>query len=306
MNRGPSRFGWLSRLAARPLEYVTLRRALAVADRLPDEQRGALCRQATEAWQKRDAAELLLLRGSRAEAIRLATESARLIDEALQPVVDSSPVATRRISRAVEDMEWAKAKLAPPPALDALVTRAQTRALRTLLSAEFAMQQPLREALLGRPGLRRLRFHRAVVALAIVLSPLAALAFVRGSFLGLTARAGSVLDDQYAADRVLDGDPDTEWVANGDEWIEIRFRSRKVHTVRILNGDTLPDRAVKEMHVDFYDLAESHATHARTFKQQHPAEWQTYDVGGITCDRIRIVITDHYGAGAAIAEVEVD
>ncbi len=298
---------WWRNLVARPAEYLTLRRALAVADGLPAERRVALRRHATEAWQKRDAAELLLSRGSRAEAIQLAAESARLIDEALQPVTESSPVSTRRVGRAIEDMEWARAKLAPPPALDALVTRAQVGALRTLLSAELALQQPLGEALLDRRGLLRLKAQRWGVALAIVLSPLAAAAFVRGSFLGLTARASSVLDDQYAADRALDGDPDTEWVASGgEEWLEIRFRSRKVHTVRILNGDTLPDRAVKEMHVDFYDHAESHATHARTFTQQHPAQWQTYDVGGVTCDRIRIVITEHYGAGAAIAEVEIN
>jgi hypothetical protein len=300
------RLPWWRRILARPIEYLTLRRALEVAARLSADQRVDLGRQATEAWQKRDAAELLLSRGSRAEAIRLAVDSASLVEESLRPVADSSPVCTRRVARAIEDLEWARAKLSPLPTPEALVTRAQARALRTMLSAELALQQPLREALLDRRGLLRLKVQRYVVALAIVVSPFAALAFVRGSFLGLTARAASALDDQYAADRVLDGDPDTEWVANGEEWLEIRFRSRRVHTVRILNGDTLPDRAVKDMHVDFYDHAESHATQTRTFKQQHPAQWQTYDVGGITCDRIRIVVTEHYGAGAAIAEVEVN
>ena len=294
------------RILAGPLEYLTLRRALEVAGSLPAEQRSDLRRHATEAWQKRDAAELLLSRGSRAEAMRLAAESARLIDECLRPLAESSPVSTRRATRTIEDMEWATAKLLPLPALDALVTRAQARALRTLLAAELAIQQPVREALLDRRGLLRLKAQRYVVALAIVVAPLGAFAFARRSFLGLTARAGSVLDDQYAADRVLDGDPDTEWVASGEEWLEIRFRSRKVHTVRILNGDMLPDRAVKSMHVDLYDHAESHATQPRTFTQQHPAQWLTYDLGGMTCDRIRIVVTEHYGAGAAIAEVEVD
>jgi hypothetical protein len=298
---------WWRRLRARAVEYLTLRRALAVAERLPAEQRVTLRRRATEAWQKRDAAELLLSRGSRAEAIRLAAESAGLIVESLQPVADSSPLSSRRVGRAIEDVEWASARLVPLPALDALVTRAQAGALRTLLSAELALQVPLREALLDRRGLLRLKVQRWVVGLTIFLSPLAVAAFVRGSFLGLTARGSSVLDEQYAADRVLDGDPDTEWVAGpGEEWLEIRFRSRRVHTVRVLNGDTLPDRAVKEMHVDLYDHAESHATQTRTFKQQHPAQWEAYDVGGVTCDRIRIVITEHYGAGAAIAEVEIE
>jgi hypothetical protein len=82
-----------------------------------------------------------------------------------------------------------------------------------------------------------------MVVVLLALAPVAALVFIRASFFGLTARASTVLDDQYTADRVLDGDPDTEWAANGEEWLEIRFRSRIVHSVSILNGDTLPDRA---------------------------------------------------------------
>ncbi len=302
-----ARLAWWRRLLARPIEYLTLRRALDAADRLPQERRLALAQAATEASQKRDAAETLLSRGSCAESIRLATESARLLDECLQAVTDSSPVGTKRVRRATEDMEWASARHTPPPALDGQVTRAQKAALRTLLSAELALAPPLGEALLVRRRLRVLRVQRIVTAVLVALSPLAALAFVRGSFLGLTARASGQLDDQYTADRVLDGDPDTEWVAaGGEEWLEIRFRSRTVHSLRILNGDTLPGRAVKTMHVDFYNGNESHATSPRTFKQEYPAQSQYYDVGGVKCDRIRIVITEHFGASAAIAEVEIN
>jgi len=125
--------------------------------------------------------------------------------------------------------------------------------------------------------------------------------------MGITARASGVLDDQYAADRVLDGDPDTEWVSNGgQEWLELRFRPRVVHSVRILDGDTLPDRAVRSFRVELYDGATEYPTSKKTFDRQHPAEWQTIDFGGLECDRIRIVVESHYGAGAAIAEVQVD
>lgn len=304
MSERPS---WWRRLLARPLEYVTLRRALRAADALSAEQRQALARDVTEAGQKRDAAELLASRSSRAEAIALAAESARLMSECAQALGDSSCLTARRARRALEDIEWAVARLTPTPALEDQVTRAHKTALRTLLAAELTLVQPLREALLERPRLQLLRVQRGVVVALVALSPLAAAVFIRASFLGVTARASGVLDDQYTADRVLDGDPDTEWASSGgDEWLELRFRPRAVHSLRILNGDTLPDRAVKTMHVDFFDGNESHATSARTFKQQHPAQWQTYDVGGIRCDRIRIVITEHYGSGAAIAEVEVN
>jgi hypothetical protein len=292
---------------SRPIEYLSLRGALAVADSLPEQERLALLRRTAEAWQKRDAAELLVSRSSVAEAIRLALECASLVSQCMPRVAESSLLQGRRVRRAVSDLTWACAHLTPAPALDVSVTRAQARALRTLLIAEVALESPLRDALRSRSATRWLRIQRILAALAVVLSPLAALLFVESSFLGIKARASSVLDDQYAADRALDGDPDTEWVAGpGEEWLEIRFRPRKVHTVRILNGDTLPDRAVKEMHVDFYDHGNSHPTTPKTFGEQHPAQWITYDVGGLTCDRIRIVITQHYGSGAAIAEVEIN
>ncbi len=294
------------RLLAGPVEYVTLPQALHAADAVSTERRQTLANKATEASEKRDAAELLLSHGSRGEAITLAIACAHLMSECVEAVGDSGPLMARRARRALEDIDWAAAKLTPPPVLDNQVTRAHEAALRTILSAELALVQPLREALLSRPQLKRLRVQRAVVVALVALSPIAAGVFIRASFLGITARASSVLDDQYTADRVLDGDPDTEWVASGgEEWLELRFRPRVVHTLGILNGDTLPDRAVKTMHVDFYNGNESHATSPRTFKQQHPAQWQTYDLGGIKCDRIRIVITEHYGSGAAVSEVEV-
>jgi len=283
-----------------------LRRTMTQADRLSPEQRAMLRRKAAEVAQKHDAAEVLLTRDLRAEAVHLGLEMAKLIEECFSALSESPTLQGVGASRARDDLRWAVDRLAKAPALDRQVSWAQVRALRTLLAAELALRHRIREALLGRPALGRLRVQRFLTVLAVMLSPLAMLVFVRRSFYGPTARASGALDDEYAVDRVLDGDPDTEWVAAGsEEWLELRFHKQTIHGLRILNGDILPDRAVKEMHVDFYDGNESHATHPRAFDRQHPAQWQTYDVGGIVCDRIRIVITQHYGAGAAIAEVEV-
>jgi hypothetical protein len=307
VNAGPvTRLRWWRRWLARPLEYLGLRRAIALAGELAAERRATLSLAVEGATQKRDAAEVLQTRGSPAEAAALAVESGKALSTVLDALSGSSALQRGVVRSAFRDMEWALGQLAPVPALDRDVTRGQRRALRTLLAAELALGQPLRTALLEPRGLRWLRLQRWLLVLVVALSPLAIALFVRRSFYGPTARASGVLDDQYTADRVLDGDPDTEWVASGgDEWLELRMHKQVVHGVRILNGDTLPDRAAKELHVDFFNGDESHATHPRTFNEQHPAQWQTYDVGGIVCDRIRIVITQHYGAGAALAEVQV-
>jgi hypothetical protein len=279
---------------------------MAFADGLTPERRAALSARAIEVVQKRDAAEVLLARDLRAEALHLGLEMAGIVEECIVALADSPELQSRGARRASDDLRWSIVQLANPPAIDRQVTWAQVRALRTLLSAELRLRPRIRESLFDRPALARLRVQRLLAAAAVLLSPLAIAMFVSRSFYAPTARASAVLDDQYTADRVLDGDPDTEWVASGsDEWLELRFHKQTIHGLRILNGDTLPDRAVKEMHVDFYNGNESHATHPRTFERQHPAERQDYDVGGIICDRIRIVVTAHYGAGAAIAEVEV-
>jgi hypothetical protein len=296
-------------LLARPLEYFTLRRASEHAALLSSESRTALRSAADQAFEKRDAATLLASRGARGEAIGLATECARLVGECFEELRRNGREPSPRERRILEELGRNGAELVPPPQGNARVTRAHRVALRAMLHGELAVEAPLREALRDRRGLLRLRLQRAVLAALVALAPLGAVAFVRASFLGPKARVSSVLDDQYASDRILDGDPDTEWVSKGGdgEWLEIRFRKRTVHTIRILNGDTLPDRATKNYELQFYENLDPRGTVAnRTFPRQHPAEWQTINVRGITCDRILINISSHYGEGAAIAEVTVD
>jgi hypothetical protein len=139
------------------------------------------------------------------------------------------------------------------------------------------------------------------------LSPVAIGAFVRYARYGLSVRASSELDEQYAADRAIDGDPNTAWTAKGGgvEWLEIRFRPRAMHTLSILNGDTLPEHAAREIRVEFFLRDEVFPAGNRTFDVQTPAQWVTYEVDGLRCDRVRIEILSHYGAGGALAEVEV-
>jgi hypothetical protein len=291
------------------VEYLTLRSALRDAERMTRDRREALRGSLEEARQRREAAGLLVERRMYAEAIRLATASAEQLIDSASAVRDGFWGTTRTVRRGLEEATWALAQLSPAPAREAQVTRAQRRALGTLLGALLPLDRALREASLDRRGLATLRVWRAVTAMLVLGAPIMALVFVKRSFLGPTAKASSVLNEQYAADRVLDGDPDTEWAAGGgDEWLELRFRSRVVHTVRVLNGHTLANRSVQEFNVDFYSHRNvtAIATMTKTFDAQVPAQWQTIDAGGIRCDRVRITVKSHYGSGAAIADVTVD
>jgi hypothetical protein len=288
-------------------EYLTLRIALQDAARMSGDRRGALVRSLAEARQKRDAAERLAMQPASAQAIALAVESARLMTDCAKELEGSRMVMMRPVPRALEELKEAKEDLSPAPALDEEVTPRQRRALHTMLAIELPLGQWLSDAVLDRRELGRLRVQRAVAALLVVASPLLVVAFAKSSFMGPKARASSVLDQPYTADRVLDGDPDTEWVAGGGgEWLELRFHEQVVHTVRILNGDMLPDRAVKEFEVEFYRRADQIGSVNGTFEKPYPAEWQTVDARRMRCDLIRIVIKSHFGAGAAIAEVKVE
>lgn len=261
-----------------------------------------------EARQKGEAAALLVERRIYAEAIRLATASAEQSIDCAHAVSDGSLGKTRAVRRGLEQARWALGQLSSVPALEPQVTRGQRRALRTLLGALLPLGRALHDALLDQRGLARLRVWRAVTALLVLAAPILALVFVKRSFLGPTARASSVLNEQYAADRVLDGDPDTEWAAgNGEEWLELRFHARAVHTVRVLDGHTLADRSVQEFDVDLYSRGNLVEGVTKRFDTQSSgAQWQTIDAGGIRCDRVRITVKSHYGSGAAIAEVTLD
>lgn len=289
------------------VEYLTLRTALQDARRMTPDRREALRRSLEEARQRREAASLLVQRRMYAEAVRLATASAEQLIDCASVVRDGSLGGTRAVRRGLEDATWALGKLSPAPVLEAQVTRAQRKALGTLLGALLPLVRSLREAVLDERGLATLRVWRAVTALLVLAAPIMALVFVKRSFLGPMARASNVLNEQYAADRVLDGDPATEWVAGGgDEWLELRFHARVVHTVRVLNGHTLADRSVHDFNVELLSHRKSIASVAKSFDVQYPAQWLTIDTGGIRCDTVRITVKSHYGSGAAIAEVTVD
>jgi hypothetical protein len=272
-----------------------------------DEARRAEASEAAaEARQKRDAAEVLLLRGAPAESLRLGVESLQRLKRAIE-LVD----ATRSpgLERALDRAERCEAAMGALPELDAAVAATQTTALRALVRAELAMDRELAVLLRDRRGLLRLRRRRWLLVAMLVLAPIALGALLVRARHRVHVRASSVGYEEYAADRVVDGDPETEWIpaGTGEEWLELRFPGpRHIRTVRLLNGDTLPDRGSRKVVVEFWLQGERRGTASHEFEHQAPAEWKEFSVTDMFCDRIRIVVVSHYGTGAAIAEVEVN
>jgi hypothetical protein len=291
-------------------EYLTMGGALGSSDRAPGETRAAAREALAIAWQKRDSAEVLLARGLPAEAIRLGLESVTHVQRAATQLRDAGLRVDPDLQQALDDLKQLAeplAKAASSTAVDARVPPEQRTALEDLLRAELSLEPRIDVLVLDRRGLLRLRWRRRVLAALVLFAPAGAVAFVRHSVFGLDARASSTLDDEYAADRVLDGDPDTEWVpGGGEEWLELRFHRRTVHNVHLLNGDLLPERAVHEVMFEFYLDNELISSGHKAFGASYPAEWISFDAGGIRCDRVRVVVTSHFGGGAALAEARID
>ena len=267
--------------------------------------------------QLRESAELLLARGSKSDGIRLVLESLGCLKGAAAVLAGgdatwglavqgaSQESAGRRAARLVQEGERRAMRLEPAPPLEDQVTPDHAAAAQELVALELGLERTLHEALLDRRGLLRLRRQRWGFAALVLLSPFVAVAMLRAVLYGVSAGSSSNRSDQFTADRAVDGDPATAWEPNGgdDQWLELRFRSRRVHRVRVLNGDS---RAARGVRMELYAGTTRLATETKEFPAESPAGWLVFDVPNLRGDRIRLVITSHYGAGGGIAEAEVN
>jgi hypothetical protein len=303
MSRPPR---WWRRMAGRTAEYFTMRQRLAATGHAA--ARATASEAVLESRQKRDAAEALMLQGLPAEALRLGVESLERLKLALASLDSAGVSWSPRMRRAVEKVERFGAGGGSPVELDSTATTEQTESLRRLIRAQLALDPWIEVEILDRRGLQKLRWHRWVLGALIALSPLLLALFVRSALRGINVRASSELEDTYAADRAIDGDPDTEWIPSGggEEWLELRFPARRVHTLRVLEGDTLPKHAAKEVRVEYYLHGESYPGGSHEFGEHVPLQWIEFDGAGILCDRVRLTIASHYDATGAIADVEVN
>ncbi|HYQ04124.1 MAG TPA: discoidin domain-containing protein [Polyangiaceae bacterium] len=123
---------------------------------------------------------------------------------------------------------------------------------------------------------------------------------------GSPANGGSA-----AAERAVDGNPTTEWLApEGDApWLEVNFiRPTPVQGLRIINARHAPakDRGTRTLVLDWF-AGEHRAGHTEVTLRPPTSSHQTerLEINRAAVTRIRLTARDHYGQGAGLAEVVV-
>lgn len=130
-----------------------------------------------------------------------------------------------------------------------------------------------------------------------------------GQTVSLYATSSSALKPSsyasYNAQKAIDGDPTTPWVegANGlgiGEWIKLEFSQPiNVGTLKIVNGynytasDKVGERFYKNGRVQTAILEFSNGTRSR-INLSDTNKWQSFDLGGIETQSIRITIESAY------------
>ncbi|MBO6937948.1 MAG: hypothetical protein JJ863_23465 [Deltaproteobacteria bacterium] len=116
---------------------------------------------------------------------------------------------------------------------------------------------------------------------------------------------------QYAPDKAIDDDENTEWLlADGQTgWLEVRLSPpRSIRQLRIRNGHNrhFRDRAVKEYEVELFDSSgASVGSTEGHFEQLNPdGEWAEHDLGGSDITRIRLTVKSFHRSGPALAEID--
>ncbi len=286
-------------------DHFTLEEAKAFASKVDGEVQKKARDAFAQAWQKRDAAESLDAAGSFTEALRVIKESAALAREGKEALEGAGWTPPASVTRAFKEVTEALAQLdKEAPARDAEVasaTRAElARLVRVLVDLAHMLVIPTSDV----AELRRLSVIRllSTAMLAVGLLVVGRLAYA--VLYGVRIRAMNELNATWTADRAIDGDPNTDWVAaSGDAWIELRFHAkRRFDHLRIRNGEFFPDRATKDFKVEFYDTDAVELTVTGTFTHT-PAESVTFDVGGVHASRVRVTPLSHFGISAAISEI---
>src|SRR6185312_14428701 len=100
---------------------------------------------------------------------------------------------------------------------------AQVRALAAAVCAGHRLERRLAAFVLAAPGIaRRRRANRALAAAAVLVVVALGVGAVKATRLRHATASGAFMPI-YGAERVLDGDPNTDWVANGnaEPWIDV-------------------------------------------------------------------------------------
>jgi hypothetical protein len=302
----PLAWRWVASLR----EYWTLAEASAAAAGAGEAARADAAHELSMAWQDRDAAEILLLGGSPADALRVGLSAAAHLEKALGTLGDRG---ARLSAMEGQDVDAMKALVveagSSPPDLDSRVTPAQCTALAAAIRAGLRLERRIGSRFLDAAGFARLRLSnraRVCVAVGIGVVILAFAAKIAGT---TRASASGSLNPIYGPDRAIDGDVNTDWVAGGAApWIEVRLpHARRLGRITLVDGHVVRDRAAKDVRVDIYAHERVVGSMGGVFAP--PGKLPStisLDPAGVRADRVRVTITSAYGSGAALSEILLD
>jgi hypothetical protein len=315
-------------LGSRPLlRRLLLFDAEAKARRLGDARRRELHLQIGVARQKGESASVLWASEQYVEALRLAREAVeetgvavRLAKAAQEQAnnghtappeseADWAP-ALRQLGAPAHVVEAARAAMLGLPTPAPVLNRQVTQGHRSFFQiATLATQSALRtiEGVAKPPGTFVALRWLLLGSVAVVLVGLAAL-LVR-----LNDRppveASAELRDEFSAARIVDGNPDTEWLLPDQTpgWIGVSFAPRPLKTIRLLNGHnrTYNDRAVNDFRIEVYLGRKQVHTSKHSFGPGVNAkpDWVRLPVQVAKADSIVVLVDSWHKNGGALAEL---
>ena len=301
----PLRWQWIAPLR----EYWTLAETLAAAATTSEAARATAAHELSMAWQDRDAAEILLLAGSSADALRVGLSAAAHLEKALAVAGDGAAQLSTSERRDTDAFHAFVVEAGNAPDLDSRVTPAQRTALAAAIRAGLRLERRLGARFLDAAGYARLRlWNRARVCVAVAVVVLL-LVFTAKVARATRASASGSLNPIYGPDRAIDGDVNTDWVAGAAApWIEVWLPyARRLGRITLVDGHVVHDRAAKDVRVDIYAHDRVVGSMVAAFGPPGPSpSVVSLDPAGVRADRVRVTITSAYGSGAALSEILVD
>ncbi|MEM7447896.1 MAG: hypothetical protein AAF355_06620 [Myxococcota bacterium] len=324
----------------KPMEWLLLRAAKERAASRPEAERIALRARLKLARQQGEAAHTLWFSGHRAEALRLARDAFQsTLDaiSALRSQTDSIAPARQEFGDEAEyDAEkkpglvqsqlellrsWKLEGKSLEAAMESVRSSYQLPRLEEDFGAEHAQLYRYLED-------NRLRIDRELVEPASTTKQLQQKSWRRVASLVLLAFSIVVVGialqyqapkieivasshfagaSQYAPERLIDGDPSTEWVLDHLKTghVEISFApARQITKIDILNGHNPPhaDRAARG-----YRLTVQSESKSEEFSGELPfsttPEWVQHQVNVEAVSVIRLDVNTFYRSGGAVAEL---
>ena len=237
------------------------------------------------------------------------TPSADPLDEAAAVLASRGmdPEAQREMAEVVTKLRG------PLPELDEDVTPTHADTFRRAMRLRHRAHRALTPAAMTPREVKLKRVGRwATLAAAAAIAVAAAILLLRTPHEAVATASGYFASaGEYAPDKAIDEDENTEWLlADGQTgWLEVRLSPpRNISKLRVRNGHNrhFRDRAVKEYEIELFDSdGQSAGSASGEFADFAPnGEWADVALAGRGVTRIRFKVKSFHRIGAALSELE--